>query len=548
MTLYDQFIDDVQKNHDRHNKFVKLAVQRHLNDLKNDRFFFDTQKADRVIAIVKLMRHTSGSYGGKLFDLQPFQAFIIAMLYGWTDKSTGYRRFRKAYIETARKSGKSELAAALQIYSCFFDGEHASQVFSCANTRDQANFVYAAATSMAKSLARDSQKFAGKSRVMQYRIVETETTGYITRLTADASTQDGASPSFAVIDEYHAAPSDALLKVIETGIGARLQPLIYIVTTSGFHKGACYDFRKVVADVLDGKVENNSLFGIMFTLDEGDDWQNENVWIKANPNLGNSPRIEQMRALYQNAVVEGGSSIVEFKTKNLCLWTDAAKVWISDENWISCQGEVQEEGRCIIGIDLSSRVDVTAITYLWPETKSFRNHYYVPEEKANQGRRADGVDYKEWVAKGYVTATPGNVIDYDYIIRDLLDSCEKYNVELIGYDPYNADLIVPKLEAEGVSCGAVRQGFITLSPATKRLETMVLSREIVHDDNPVDRWMMGNVEIEQDAAGNIKPSKGKSQNKIDGVASLVTAIAAWMSTELNREEEMSMQSLRDMFG
>ena len=548
MTSYDNFIEDVLKNPNRHNKFVKLAVQRHLNDLKADKFYFDREKADRVINIIKLMRHTSGSYGGKLFDLQPFQGFIVAMLYGWCDKATGYRRFRKAYIETARKSGKSELAAALQVYSCFFDGEHASQVYSCANTKDQANFVYAAATSMAKSLIRDSKRFASKSRVMQYRIVETETNGYITRLTADANTQDGSSPSFAVIDEFHAAPNDSLLKVIETGIGARLQPLIYIVTTSGFHKGACYDFRKVVSDVLEDKVQNDSLFGIMFTIDEGDDWNDENVWIKANPNLGNSPRIEQMRSLYQNAIVEGGSSIVEFKTKNLCIWTDAAKVWISDENWMKCQSSDEPIGRCFIGIDLSSRVDVTAVTYFYPDNGVVRTRYYVPSDKANQGRRVDGVDYKEWSAKGYITVTPGNVIDYDYIIRDLLDSCAIKQVELIGYDPYNADLIVPKLESEGIACGAVRQGFITLSPATKRLETMVLSKEIRHDGDPVLRWMLGNVEIETDAAGNIKPSKGKSQNKIDGVASLVTAIAAWMSTELNKEEEMSMQSLKDMFG
>ena len=449
----------------------------------------------------------------------------------------------------ARKGGKSELAAALQIIATFFDGEHAPQVYSVANTRDQAAYVYNAATAMCKYLSKDSSKFAKRARVMQYKIVETETNGFITRLTADAGTNDGANPHLAIIDEYHSAKTNEMVKVVETGMGGRTQPLLVIITTAGFNKnGPCYEFRKVLTDVLESKVENESLFGIIWTLDEGDDYNDENTWKKANPNIGNTPRWEQMRSFYQNAKIEGSSAMVEFLTKNLNQWVDAAKVWIKDDDWKECQGEVHEQGRCIIGIDLSSRVDVTAVTYFWSESKSFRNHYYVPEEKANQGRRVDGVDYKEWIANGYVTATPGNVIDYDYIIRDLLDSCEKYNVELIGYDPYNADLIVPKLEAEGVACGAVRQGFITLSPATKRLETMVIGKEIVHDGDPVTRWMVGNVEIEQDAAGNIKPSKGKSQNKIDGVASLVTAIAAWMSTELNREEEMSMQSLREMFG
>ena len=549
MTLYDQFIEDVQKNPQRHNKYVQLAVQRHVSDILDDRFYFDVSKVDRAISIVKLLRHTSGSYGGKAFDLQPFQAFIIAMLYGWVDPSTGYRRFKKAYIEMARKGGKSELAAALQIIATFFDGEHAPQVYSVANTRDQAAYVYNAATAMCKYLSKDSSKFAKRARVMQYKIVETGTNGFITRLTADAGTNDGANPHLAIIDEYHSAKTNEMVKVVETGMGGRTQPLLAIITTAGFNKnGPCYEFRKVLTDVLEDKVQNDSLFGIIWTLDEGDDYNDEQTWQKANPNIGNTPRWEQMRSFYQNAKIEGSSAMVEFLTKNLNLWVDAAKVWIKDDDWMSCESDEQPTGRCFIGIDLSSRVDVTAVTYFYPDNGVVRTRYYVPSEKANQGRRVDGVDYKEWSAKAYITVTPGNVIDYDYIIRDLLDSCANQQVELIGYDPYNADLIVPKIEAEGVPCGAVRQGFITLSPATKRLETMVLSKEIKHDGDPVLRWMLGNVEIETDAAGNIKPSKGKSQNKIDGVASLVTAIAAWMSTELNREEEMSMQSLREMFG
>jgi len=549
MTLYNQFIRDVQEKPHRHNRYVQLAVQRHVSDMLDDRYCFDTVKADRAISIVKLLRNTSGSYGGKPFDLQPFQAFIIAMLYGWVEKQTGFRRFKKAYIEMARKGGKSELAAALQIIATFFDGEHAPQVYSVANTRDQAAYVYNAATAMCKYLSKDSTKFANRARVMQYKIVETETNGFITRLTADAGTNDGSNPHLAIIDEYHSAKTNEMVKVVETGMGGRTQPLLAIITTAGFNKnGPCYEFRKVLTDVLEDKVQNDSLFGIIWTLDEGDDYNDEQTWQKANPNIGNTPRWEQMRSFYQNAKIEGSSALVEFLTKNLNLWVDAAKVWIKDDDWTACESDEQPLGKCFIGIDLSSRVDVTAVTYLFPDCGVFRNHYYVPYEKANQGRRPDGVDYKEWVSKGLITATPGNVIDYDYIIRDLLDSCEKYNVELIGYDPMNADLLIPKIEAEGVSCGAVRQGFITLSPATKRLETMVLSREIKHDGDPVMRWMLGNVELETDAAGNIKPSKSKSKNKIDGVASLVTAIAAWMSTELNKEEELSMQSLRDMFG
>lgn len=549
--MYNNFIESVQKEPDKHNKFVKLSVQRHLSDLAklNFSYRFDEEKVNKVLEIVKMLRHTSGSYGGKPFDLQPFQAFVLAMLFGWVNKQTGFRRFNKAYVEVARKAGKSELAAAIEIIGAFFDDEHAAQVYTVANTRDQAGYVYNAAREMCRMLCSEYSLFSRVCKLQQYKIHEKQTSGFITRLTADAGTNDGANPHVAVIDEYHSAKTNEMLKVVETGMGGRTQPLLLIITTAGFNKlGPCYEFRKVLTDVLEGKIENENLFGIIWTLDEGDDYNDESVWVKANPNIGNTPRWEQMRALYQSAITEGSSALVEFKTKNLNQWVDAAKVWIRDEDWMKCQGEVIETGPCYIGIDLSSRVDVTAVTYYFSETMGFKNHYYVPEDKAKQGRRVDGVDYAEWTAKGYVTATPGNVIDYDYIIRDILQSCEMYDVKLIGYDPFNSDLIIPKFEAVNIACGAVRQGFLTLSPPTKKLGMMVLSNQIVHSGDPVMRWMIGNTELDMNAAGDVKPSKSKSQNKIDGVASLVTALAAWMSIENKKEQEVTFESLKDMYG
>ena len=549
--MYKKFIESVQNEPDKHNQFVKLSVNRHLSDLKRQNFNyeFNEGKAEQAIRIVRALKHTSGNYGGKPFDLQPFQAFVLAMLFGWANKSTGYRRFSKAYIEMARKGGKSELAAAIEIIGAFFDGEHSAQVYTVANTRDQAGYVYNAAREMCRMLSNDSSKFKSKCRIMQYRIVETLTSGFITRLTADAGTNDGANPHIAVIDEYHSAKDNSMLKVVETGMGGRTQPLLLIITTAGFNKQSpCYEFRKVLTDVLEGKIENENLFGIIWTLDENDDYNDETKWIKANPNIGNTPRWEQMRALYQSAITEGATALVEFKTKNLNQWVDAAKVWIKDEDWQACEQKQEPYGPCFIGIDLSSRNDITAVTYFFPEINYFYNDYYVPEEKTKQGRRVDGVDYKEWMSKGHIIATPGNVIDYDYIIKDLLNNCQKYDVQMIGYDPYNSDLIIPKIESEGIACGQVRQGFLTLSPPTKRLETMVLSKQIYHNGDPVMRWMMGNVELEMDAAGNVKPSKSKSQNKIDGVVSLVTAMAAWMATEIKREPELDMKSLKEMYG
>jgi phage terminase large subunit-like protein len=552
MTLYEQFVQDVIQNPHNHNQYVRQCVARHIQDIETGQYYFDTEKADRAIKIVKLLRHTSGSFGGKHFDLQPYQAFIIAMLFGWTDIDTGYRRFKKAYIEMARKGGKSELAAAIQIIATYFDNEHAAQVYSVANTRDQAGYVYNAAREMCKALSKDSKSFAQKCRLLHYKILETETNGFITRLTADAGTNDGANPHLAIIDEYHSAKDDSMLKVVETGMGGRTQPLLLIITTAGFNKnGPCYQFRDVVTNMLTGKIENDNLFGIIWTLDEEDDWNDETKWRKANPNIGNTPRWESMRAFYQSAITEGATAEVEFKTKNLNCWVDSAKTWIKDEDWMQCVKDIdlnQLYGqRCFVGMDLSSRTDLTAISYWFPDLNYIYVDFYCPEDKIQLGRRVDGVDYNNFLRNSRLTATPGNTIDYDYIIKDILDNAQNYNIELLGYDPFNADLIIPKITEYNIECAGVRQGYLTLSPATKRLEVMILKKELHHDGDPVLRWNMGNVELETDAAGNIKPSKSNSKNKIDGVAAMVTSIATWMSTEIAPKDTLTLEQIKAMY-
>ena len=553
MTLYDDFINDVHVNPDKHNEFVKLAVNRHIKDLSCSEFpyYFDREKADRAIKIIKLLRHTQGDFYGRLFDLQPYQAFITAMLFGWVRKSDGVRRFLKAYVEHPRKGGKSEFAAALEVYCTYFDGENKPAVYTAATKSDQAEYVYAAAKSMCKQLARDSATFAAKVRIMQYEIKELETDGFITKMTADSKTEDGANPSCAVVDEYHAHKDDSIVKILETGMGQRAQPLLFIITTAGYDKfSACYSFRTVVTGILKGQIINDRVFGIIFTLDEDDDIHDQSKWIKAMPNLGNAPKKDMIEALYQNAITEGQSALVDFMTKNLNIWTDAAKIWIRDEDWKILQiYEPELDGHeCYIGLDLSSKIDLTAVCYYFPELKYFKVKFYCPDEKVKAGRRADGVDYLEFLKSGNLVATPGNVIDYDYIVNDVLDSAEKYDVQMLGYDPMNADLIVPRFTEMGLNCGAVRQGFLSLSPPSKRLEVLVLSKDIFHSGCPIMRWNVANVELETDAAGNIKPSKSKSKNKIDGVAALVTALAAFMHTEINTEGEVTLDEIKKMIG
>ena len=555
MTLYETFIKDVQQNPDNHNKFVKLSVTRHLNDLQKKDFpyRFDTEKADRAIYIIKHLRHTQGEYGGKLFDLQPFQGFIVAMIFGWVSRESGYRRFIKAYLEMARKAGKSEFAGAIEILMCFFDGETKAQVYTAATKSDQADYVYQPVKSMCKMLAKDSESFSRKVRVMQYEIKELDTDGYITKMTADSKSEDGANPHCAVVDEYHAHKDDSIVKVIETGMGARTQPLLMIITTAGFDRfGPCYQFRQVVTNILEGTVTNETVFGCIWTLDDPEEMHDPTKWVKANPNIGKTPRMEMMKSFYQNALTEGSSAMVEFQTKNLNIWVDAASVWIQKENLEQCINPFEDSEligqRCFIGLDLSSKIDLTAVCYYFPDIKYFRVKFYCPKEKISSGRRVDGVDYLDFMKSGNLVATPGNVIDYDYILNDIFDSASVYNIDMVAYDPFNADLLIPKIESAGLKCGAVRQGFLTLSPASKRLEVNILKKEIYHDGCPVMMWNFANVELETDAAGNIKPSKKLSKNKIDGVAALVTAIAGYMHIEIQGDDVISMEDLKKMYG
>jgi phage terminase large subunit-like protein len=298
-------------------------------------------------------------------------------------------------------------------------------------------------------------------------------------------------------------------------------------------------------------VKNDGLFAIIWTIDEGDDWESEEAWIKANPNYGNTPKAEQFRQGYQNAITEGGNALVEFKTKNLNIWVDSASVWVSDNDWMNVVTEMDINklvgARCIIGVDLSSRVDITAITYLFPDLKWFYIDYYCPEDKINGNKRVDGVDYRDWQASGYINVTEGNVIDYDFILRDVLNNAELYRVELLSYDPYNADLIIPKFVEQGINCIGFRQGYLSMNSACKRLETDILSGKLTHSGDPVTRWMMGNVEISTDPAGNIKMDKGKSSNKIDGPVSLATAIGGYLHIENNKPDILSMADLERLF-
>jgi len=550
MNLFQSFISSVESGQIPANKWVKLAVHRHLSDLKQAKtgdYWFDEAEVERVLGLFGEFKHTKGEFAGTPFNVLPWQAFLIGSIYGWKRKSDNRRRFRKVYCEVARKAGKTETAAGIGLIEAFFNGESASEVYSAANKLDQASIAWKSAVIIGKRLMKDTPEISGMIEFHESfnnrRMFCRDNNSFFVPVASDSKTLDGLNPQCAIVDEYHEASSDDTLRVLETGMGSRSQPLLFVITTAGFNRnGPCYQMRKVVCDILEGKKRDESFFGLIFTLDEGDNWEDESVWPKANPSIGLTPNWDFMRSQYVKAKNEGETARINFLTKNLNIWTSTSRVWIKDEDWAANSEPFDMEllrGRpCYGGLDLASVRDLTALVLFFPARNEDEPHiivpfFWIPEDGANRRSREDGVPYAQWIADGLIEATPGNVTDYAYVKARIMDLCELYAPQSIAYDRFNASQLVIELQDEGVKMAAFGQGFVSMSAPTKQIEKMVLSRELNHLDNPVLRWMCGNVTLRTDPAGNIKMDKGKSQEKIDGMVALAMAVGEWMTEDRN---------------
>ena len=540
MTLYDEYIEDVTSGKVVVCKWVRLAIERHISDLKKSKkksypYYFNRDEADKMIGFIKMLRHTQGKWAKKLFDLRPEQAFIAASIFGWLKKSNHKRRFTKSYNEVARKWGKTEFMSTFAKKGLLADGEFGAEIYSAATKRDQAKILFDRAKVMGKFLKQDSEYINDVLGIHKYNIHVLSTESKMEPLSSDSEKQDGLNPHMALIDEYHAHKSDELIKVIETGMGAREQPLLCIITTAGFNlQGPCYQFRKVCCDILEGKKQDETTFAIIFTLDEDDDWEDETNWIKANPAIGSTPSWDYMRSMYRKAKNEGAVAEVQFKTKNLNIWTGTHATWIEDDTWMKCKIEMPDLlGReCYGGLDLASVRDLAALTLTFPETETEPHYqlyfFWCPEDGAEKRSKQDGVPYLDWINAGYINATPGNVTDYRHIKADILALAESYNLKAINYDRWNSSQIVQELIEEGAEMIPFGQGYKDMSQPTKDLERVARSGALAHDGNPVMRWMMGNVALQIDPAENVKIDKKNSSEKVDGPVSAVMSLAGAM--------------------
>lgn len=551
--LAHRYIEDVITERMPVCKPVRQAVQRHLNDLETGKdrgLFFDERAAGKALAFFSFLRHTKGKWAGKPLELSPWQAFVVYCIFGWkfTD---GTRRFRYSYVEVPRKNGKTTFAAGVALYMMVADAESGAEVYTGATTRDQARICFEEAQNMVRK-APDLQK---RLTVYKYNIHSLATASKMEPVSSDYNTLDGLNPHCVILDELHAYKNSGLFDIFKSATGARAQPLVFMITTAGFNKEwFCYGLRKSILSILDGAVQDDSMFGMIYTLDENDDWQDPTVWAKANPNYGISVSEQYIKQECHSATIRP-SERVNFLTKNLNVWTDAADVWIPDEIWMLGSNPIDEaslEGKvCYGGLDLASVSDFNCEALVFPADDGYFDvllRCWIPEDTVKKRVENGLADLERWIEAGWVRVTPGNVTDYNILKRDILEDFQKFNYQSMAKDRWNSSHLVQELNDE---LGAVfregkyvskisdfGQGFQSMSTPTKELEKLALQGKIRHGGNPVLRWMLRNVMVRYDPSGNIKLDKEKSSEKIDGVVASVMALGEYLTFNWNQSDNI----------
>ena len=536
LELAEKYMNNVLNGTRIAGKLEILAVKRHYNDLKNAPemgLYFDKNAALKAFAFFSLLKHSKGEFAGKTFQLEDWEAFIIYCLFGWK-RANGSRRFRYAYVEVARKNGKTTFASAIALMMMVFDGEQGAEVYTAATKRDQAKICWSEAKNMV------SKSPALKKYIDSYQstLVMESTLSKMEPLSRDSDKLDGLNPHLAICDELHAWKTDDLYNVLKSATGARHQPLIFAITTAGFDKTVpCFEMRKTYIDVLNEIKDQDNTFVIIYTLDDDDDWKNQANWSKSNPNIGVSISMEYLEEEFKSAINRGGTEEVNFKTKNLNLWVDAPTVWIQDEKIVACNHQTTTEmlrgKECFAGLDLASHVDINAFALFFPDINGrpvAKLHYFIPESKVIE--REDRVDYRRWIAENRIFVTDGNVIDIDTQVETIYRIIKNYDCRNIAFDPAKAyHGTVQGLQKLGLSdiLDEFNQGIRYMSEPIRELQRMVESGNIDLMEDPILRWMFRNAVAITDTNDNIKLDKKKSQDKIDGLIALANAIGGYMS-------------------
>ncbi|UJA31357.1 terminase large subunit [Clostridium sporogenes] len=492
---------------------------------------YDEAKAQHAVDFINCLKHTKGRWRGVSFELLPWQDKIIRDIYG-NIKPNGYRQYNTAYIEIPKKNGKSELAAAVALYMTCGDNEWGAEVYGCASDRQQASIVFDVAVEMVEQCPALKKRI--KPIMSVKRLVYKPTNSFYQVLSAEAYTKHGLNVHSVIFDELHAQPNRELFDVMTKGSGdARTQPLFFLITTAGTDRNSiCFEQHQKAMDIIEGRKIDSTFYPVIYGIKDEEDWALEENWYKANPSLGHTIDIEKVRNAF-NSAKENPAEENIFRQLRLNQWVKQSTRWMPMDKWDECDFNIDIDllkGReCYGGLDLSSTTDITAFVLVFPPRNDTEKYiilpfFWIPEDNLKLRVRRDHVPYDVWEKQGFIKTTEGNVVHYGFIETFIEELGTKYNIKEIAFDRWGAVQMVQNLEGMGFTVVPFGQGYKDMSPPSKELMKLTLEERIAHGGNLVLRWMMDNIFIKQDPAGNIKPDKEKSTEKIDGAVALIMAL------------------------
>lgn len=534
---YDYALDVVAKRIPACTFNVQVA-QRFLDDLERDDIVIRHRKAESICLFIERLKHIKGKWAGKRIVLEPWQIFILVNVFGWYwAHDTKKRRFRNVYLEVPRKNAKSTLTSGVGLYLMGLDGEGGAEVYSAATTRDQARIVFQDAKRMVDR-DRELRQYTGMGSTA-HSVIHEQSSSLFRAVSADAGTLDGLNVHGGLIDELHAHKTRDVLEVLDTGTGARENSIIWTITTAGVDiTGVCYERRDYAIKVIRRLVvdeSTESFFAMIFTIDEGDDWKSPEVWAKANPNYGVSVNVDDLRRKAKAASETPGKKS-NFLTKHLNVWTTSAAAWMDIARWSKCYDETFDPTEfgpdpCWVGVDLASRKDIAAVQYLFRRGTRWYTFgkYYIPKNRLEEEGNSQ---YKAWVEEGHLIATEGDVIDFNKIQEDLIESCKDFDVQNVGYDPFQATKFMTELADLSITITEIKQTYALMNEPMKELESEIIKQGISHDGNPAMTWMIGNV-VEKRSGDMVRPTREMDSKKIDGPVALINALAVALRDEIN---------------
>lgn len=536
LTLVNEYARSVVSGETLAGEHVIAACQRHLDDLEHVKdddypYRFDKKLATRAINFIELLPHTKGRWAakGENIVLQPWQRFIVGCIFGWVRKADGLRRFREVYAEIPRKNGKSVLAAAIGLYCLAADEEYGAEVYAGATTEKQAWEVFRPARLMARKTVPFLEHYG--IEVNASNLLRLEDFSRFEPLIGNPG--DGASPSCAIVDEFHEHKSPDLYDTMQTGMGAREQPIMLVITTAGTNiAGPCYEKRLEAIKVLRGVFEADRLFAILYTLDPEDDYKQPENWAKANPNIGISVSEDYLEAQVK-ASIRSPSKQSSVKTKHFNCWVGAKQAWINMEYWARAGdsslklADFQDES-AHVGLDMATRIDIASRVSLFSRmidgVRHFYAfpHFYLPEEALEEAKNAE--IYRGWAEEGFIHLMDGAEIEFSEVQDDILALPEQLTLEELVYDPWQTTQLAQAVRKQGVEAVEYRNTVGNMSPPMKELEAALASGRFHHPDNAVFNWMASNIVAREDAKENVFPRKELPENKIDGIVALLFAM------------------------